>query len=273
MPRTHEEPPSTLSSPQPVKPQPAQEPLEITIDPGQFTNTTVLLTGATGFLGRVILSTLLAKTPANIVLLVRPTGTQSAAARIEKLLSTSAFAGLDVPAESGRLRVLPADLAQPGLGLCPGAWESAATWAQSEGRLLRVIHCASSVRFEDPLEKLFPVNVRAVVRLTELLDSLPTPVQSFVYISTGTVHSFSSILSYICCPRNNLLTLQIMLLLSVTATSNSLRQLLSLGCERLGIRNWIRHTSPPSPRCRPVYQRECFIPRWQSGIGFRRTRS
>ncbi|MBI4390288.1 MAG: SDR family oxidoreductase [candidate division NC10 bacterium] len=92
----------------------------------------VLLTGATGFIGRAVARRLLAA-GRPVVALARRRGEASAAARVAEAVGLAP--------DGGRLQVLEADLTHPGLGLGEGDW-----------RLLRdrvetVIHCAGETVF------------------------------------------------------------------------------------------------------------------------------
>ena len=98
----------------------------------------VLLTGATGFVGREILSRFLARGDRQIYALVRADNDDDAAGRL--------------PAHE-RLTAVAGDIEDPGLGLSDGTGE----------RLRRevgtVLHCAASVSFDLPLPESRRVNV------------------------------------------------------------------------------------------------------------------
>lgn len=120
----------------------------------------ILLTGVTGFLGKVWLSHLLEAVPdVRVHLLVRP-GRRGARARLEDLLATSpAFwplherhgAGLG-RFLGGRLDVLAGDVARPGLGLSPD------DLARLEGLDL-VVHMAGVTDLDPDVEGAVGTNV------------------------------------------------------------------------------------------------------------------
>lgn len=122
----------------------------------------LLVTGATGFLGKVWLAHLLAELPelGRVAVLVRP-GRAGARARLEELLATSpAFwplherHGADLGrALSGRLEPLAGDVAAPDLGL------DGATLARLAGQVDLVVHLAGITDLEPSLEDALATNV------------------------------------------------------------------------------------------------------------------
>jgi alcohol-forming fatty acyl-CoA reductase len=124
----------------------------------------VLLTGATGFLGQALLQRLLESYPTTRVsLLIRGRGSSSGADRLAGLLRKSIFsrwkahAGPDAVAAAlaERVTVISAELgaADGGVAL--------------PGDLTAVIHAASTVSFDPPIDDAFRTNVRGVVDLYE----------------------------------------------------------------------------------------------------------
>ena len=115
----------------------------------------LLLTGASGFLGKAVLATWLREVPGSgtITLLLRAPDDDAAHQRlVEQVLTSEPFAGglADEALASGRLRALAADLAAEGLGGLDSQ-ELAGTDV--------AIHCAASVSFEQPLDDILELNV------------------------------------------------------------------------------------------------------------------
>ena len=112
----------------------------------------VLLTGVTGFLGQAVLERLLSTTDAHVVCVVRPKGSQTARSRLDRLLRKPVFktwrdAVGDAEAKrifAERTSVLEADLA---------------TIERIEGPLDVVVHSASTVSFDAPIDESFANNV------------------------------------------------------------------------------------------------------------------
>jgi long-chain acyl-CoA synthetase len=141
----------------------------------------VLLTGATGFLGMEVLARVIEQTDKDVIALVRADDDAAAQARVDEMLTT-----LVEPAarpRDGRVRALAADLEAPGLGLSPVARERIA------GRVSAVVHCAASISFTLPIEEARRINVegtREVVRLALDAQERGT-LERFVHVSTAYV--------------------------------------------------------------------------------------
>ncbi|MEL6338698.1 MAG: fatty acyl-CoA reductase [Myxococcota bacterium] len=153
----------------------------------------VLLTGATGFIGKVVLSELLHRRDTDRVwLLIRPRRGQSARERWARIRSSPALREVRNEAES-KVKVLEGDIEQKGCGLSREAehrfrHHSSATGAPE---ITRVIHCAASVDFDLPLSQAFAINTRGSENVFELARSLPK-LKRFTYVSTAYVHRYRS---------------------------------------------------------------------------------
>ena len=140
-----------------------------------FAGKHILLTGASGFVGKVWLAMILAKVPEveRIYVLVRPKKGLSARARYEALLGSSpAFRplheqyGARLPEYlSDKLEILEGDVASRRLGLS----ESAAAALRKNLDLL--VHCAALVNFEPDLREAIGVNVKGALNALEFAQS------------------------------------------------------------------------------------------------------
>ena len=126
-------------------------------------NAHVLVTGATGFVGQAVVEKLLSAYPSTrITVLVRPRGALSAQARVDKLLHKPVFGpwrervGAEVAQAQAaeRITVLAGDL-----GDVPDL----------PGDLDVVIHSASTVSFDLPIDEAFAANVGGPVNLYEAI--------------------------------------------------------------------------------------------------------
>ncbi|SEE80791.1 HAD-IB family hydrolase [Ruania alba] len=128
-------------------------------------NAHVLVTGATGFVGQAVVEKLLAAYPTTrIALLVRPRGALTAQDRVTKLLKKPVFGpwreslGAEAAdAEAARrITVIPGDL-----GDVPPLPKD----------LTHVVHSASTVSFDLPIDEAFAANVGGPVSLYEALEA------------------------------------------------------------------------------------------------------
>jgi thioester reductase-like protein len=119
----------------------------------------VLLTGATGFVGRHVLATLLRDTDLSIVCLVRGEDATAVRARIDAALDEL---GAPLPYDRSRIEALPADLASPQLGLSASVFDALAQ------RIDAIYHCGADVNWVKSYDKLRAANVLGTIELIRL---------------------------------------------------------------------------------------------------------
>ncbi|KAK3075367.1 hypothetical protein LTR53_001372 [Teratosphaeriaceae sp. CCFEE 6253] len=142
---------------------------------------TVLLTGATGNLGAHLLATLVARADVNeVCVLVRAPDSAAAAQRTLHALSSR-----QIPlsaADEAKLRILPCDLSQPGLGLEPHTLE------HLHQTLTCVIHSAWAVNFNLGVRSFEAQHIRGVQNLLNLClqSQHPQPARFFFCSSVST---------------------------------------------------------------------------------------
>ncbi|WP_434426649.1 SDR family oxidoreductase [Nannocystis pusilla] len=138
----------------------------------------IVVTGATGFLGRELVHHLLATEPTTrLALLVRGRDEAQAKARGAEVLRDR-LSGEALAAAERRVEIVRADLERDNLGLDP------ATYAGLAGRATGVIHGAASVSFSLPLEQARAINVDGTSRMLDLANAAEC---SFDYIGTAYV--------------------------------------------------------------------------------------
>jgi long-chain acyl-CoA synthetase len=125
----------------------------------------VLLTGATGFVGREVLARFLARGDRDVYALVRADDDTDAAGRLPGHERLTAVAG---------------DIERSGLGL------SDETAERLRREVSTVVHCAASVSFDLPLEESRRVNVDGTRRMAEFARGCPA-LERFTYVSTAYV--------------------------------------------------------------------------------------
>lgn len=144
----------------------------------------ILLTGVTGFVGKVVLEELFRlrqqRPFARVAVLIRPKKDRTAQERFEQdLLPSECFQHL--PADWQRdVWVLDGDLAQPQLGI------DDENYAELSTQLTHIINCAASVEFDLPLAEAAEANITSALNVLELAQACPQ-LRRFVNVSTAYV--------------------------------------------------------------------------------------
>ena len=134
----------------------------------------VLLTGATGFLGRGLLEALLTNTNATITCLVRAQSVAEAEQRLRAHLAAAEVAWIDEWTE--RVRVVVGDLTAPALGLHDEQWTRLAHTVDA------ILHAAAEVNWIRLYSQLRAANVLGTVELLRLAASARR--KAFHFVST-----------------------------------------------------------------------------------------
>jgi pyochelin synthetase len=137
----------------------------------------VLLTGASGFLGTYLLNRLLQNTDYQILCLLRCNNPQHG---LDRLRQAALEKGLPDAIDTSRIRIIPGDLSQARLGLQQTEYEQLCEEVDS------VIHNASIINLMDPLSALYSTNVEGVTRILEFATT--RCIKPIHYISTIGVH-------------------------------------------------------------------------------------
>ena len=133
----------------------------------------VLLTGATGFVGRFLLAQLLQESQATVYCLVRAQSEHQAAIRVKASLTDW---DLWRPAYERRIVATPGDLRQPHLGLSNDDYRAFAQKIDS------IYHCGASVNHLETYDTAKAANVAATQELLRIAtQETPKPLH---YIST-----------------------------------------------------------------------------------------
>ncbi|MFC8384358.1 carboxylic acid reductase [Nocardia sp. NPDC057272] len=150
---------------------------------------TVLLTGATGYIGRFLcLEWLrrLADIGGTLICLVRGADPAAARCRLDDAFDSDADLRAEFRALASRhLEIVVGDIAQPALGVRRSAWE------QLAARVDHVVHAAAHVNHVLPYRHLFDANVVGTAEIIRL--ALTTRVKSVDFLSTIAVADSSAL--------------------------------------------------------------------------------
>ena len=149
----------------------------------------VLLTGATGFIGRLLLRDLLLHRKAlsiqgGVVVLCRSKRGRSAYARISKLLGDAMYSFLSEAEKEELVCVVEGDVTKPNVGLSTEDLSKIC----NDLNVTHVIHCAASVSFTQSLKDSAVSNITSSLNLQALTRCLKRRPAQYVHISTAFVH-------------------------------------------------------------------------------------
>ncbi|XP_078050384.1 putative fatty acyl-CoA reductase CG5065 isoform X2 [Augochlora pura] len=147
-----------------------------------YADTVVMVTGATGFLGKALLEKLLRSCSSllTIFILIRPKRGHTVDQRLKKLLESNVFDKLKAenPSALSKIRAIKGDVAMPDLGLSPEDREMLTQ------RVNIVFHSAATIRFDEPLKVAVALNTQGTDRIIDLCKSMKNLI-SFAYVSTA----------------------------------------------------------------------------------------
>jgi fatty acyl-CoA reductase len=152
----------------------------------------VLLSGVTGFVGKVVLFDLLRRSDelaiSHVSVLVRAKAsrhgsTQTPAERFANSVARAEIFRQLPPNWEKRVRVVSAELEQPDLGLAE------ADRTELEAQITHVIHCAASVEFDLPIKSALLANAEAALHMLEL-GRRCRKLQAMVSVSTAYVSAW-----------------------------------------------------------------------------------
>ncbi|KAJ5851473.1 uncharacterized protein N7529_010858 [Penicillium soppii] len=152
----------------------------------------VLVTGVTGFLGKVVLEHLARQhnelNCGKLIVLIRGKNGADGEQRFRECVVPSACFSLLPPSWVDLVEVVTGDLIEAGLGLVPLISE------QLQMKITHIIHCAGCVKFDRPLPEAAAANISTVLNILEFAQNC-TLLQHLVSTSTAyvTPHSFSPI--------------------------------------------------------------------------------
>jgi len=142
---------------------------------------TIFITGATGFMGKVLVEKLLRSTNARkLYLLIRPKKGLETSARLEQLLSSKLFTKKKEAAPNylQRVEAIHGDITLDNFGISP----------EDERKLTEevnvVFHCAATIKFDEDLTKSVSLNVVSVFTILKLCKKMKK-LQAVIHVSTA----------------------------------------------------------------------------------------
>jgi alcohol-forming fatty acyl-CoA reductase len=155
-----------------------------------YNGKTILVTGATGFIGRLMIAKLMRMgNLKEILMLSRPKKGKTNDERLRKILSGYLFKEMDKYDAKflSKLRLVNGDMEIEGLGMADGDLE------YIKNHVEIIVHGAATVRFDEELRKAITINIRGTKSVLDIAIEC-SKLQSFVHVSTAYSH----------CPRSEI---------------------------------------------------------------------
>uniref|UniRef100_D4A9Z0 Fatty acyl-CoA reductase n=3 Tax=Rattus norvegicus TaxID=10116 RepID=D4A9Z0_RAT len=147
-----------------------------------YSNKSILITGATGFLGKVLMEKLFRTSPhlKVIYILVRPKSGQTLQERVFQILNSKLFERVKevCPNVHEKIRPISADLNQRDFAISKEDMQELLSCTNI------VFHCAATVRFDAHLREAVQLNVTATQQLLLMASEMPK-LEAFIHISTA----------------------------------------------------------------------------------------
>ncbi|XP_054160048.1 putative fatty acyl-CoA reductase CG5065 [Oppia nitens] len=148
-----------------------------------YANRSVLITGGTGFVGKVLCEKLIRSCPQinTVYVLLRPKSNLSADERLDKeIINSNLFINsINIDClKVDKLVAIASDICEPGLGLSDNDKELLIS------KVSVVFHLAASINFVGPVDSFIKQNVLATNEVMKLCDKM-TKLETIVYVSTA----------------------------------------------------------------------------------------
>ncbi|GMT06393.1 hypothetical protein PENTCL1PPCAC_28567, partial [Pristionchus entomophagus] len=151
-----------------------------------YNDRTLFVTGASGFLGKVMIEKMLHSLPGikRIYILIRPSRGKSGAERWMELEKLELFNRIrrDCPERLSKVVAVEGDISLPDLGISSDDLKSVLEETSM------VFHCAATVRFNEPLKTAVELNMRGVTRVISLCHRMPK-LECMLHCSTCYVNA------------------------------------------------------------------------------------
>lgn len=179
--------------------------------PAFFAGRTVLVTGGTGFMGKVLLEKMLRSCPdlGRIYIVMRPKRGKDVSARLQELINCQVFNRLKEESTSAlnKLYAVVGDVSSEGLGLTGITMHASGVGSEIEQevstpeemkqRLMEevtaVFHCAANVRFDLHLRTALEYNTQGTHQVLKFCRGMKH-LEAFVHVSTAYCHCEQKVL-------------------------------------------------------------------------------
>ncbi len=152
------------------------------------TDNLVLLTGATGFIGSLLLRDLLLNRSQlcinGVVLICRSKRNMTASQRVDLLLENPMFSFLSNQEKQDLVIVIEGDVAAPNIGMT----KSDMKYLCQDLHITHVFNCAACVNFTEPLEIAAESNITSALQVQQLTKNLKFKGALYIYLSTAFIH-------------------------------------------------------------------------------------
>jgi alkyldihydroxyacetonephosphate synthase len=152
----------------------------------------VFITGATGFVGSMLLRDLLLRRKSlniqEIIVLCRAKRNKSPRNRIETLLSGDMFSFVAEDVKKSMIRIVEGDVTKENGGLC----DADLAMITNDSKVTHVFHCAASVSFTQSLPDAARCNIFSSLQMKKITQQLKCRSAKFVHVSTAFVHGGST---------------------------------------------------------------------------------
>jgi len=147
----------------------------------------VFITGATGFMGKVLVHKLLVSCPLleTIYVLIRSKRGMGPQDRLQDLFSAPIFESIKDTSILDKVVVLTGDISLPQLGLSDSDIDTIVN------QVSVIFHSAATVRFDEELSKSVAMNVEGTKSLLDLARKMPK-LEAVIHVSTAYAHCYQS---------------------------------------------------------------------------------
>ncbi|KAG6443936.1 putative fatty acyl-CoA reductase CG5065 [Manduca sexta] len=147
-----------------------------------YANKSIFITGATGFMGKVLVEKLLRCCPdlKKIYLLMRPKKGHNSKERLDEFLNVKVFDRIhkECPKRLEKLQVIPGDILAEDLGI------SASDRELLHNECQIIFHCAACVRFDMFIRDAVNMNTVGTKKVLELAEGVKN-LEAFIHVSTS----------------------------------------------------------------------------------------